>query len=81
MEMKGRFFDKAAGGSETLAGFKLKFMEGSITGYFTSAMKTYATYSKALEGGNLKMDFNTQIDFNNPRKPCMFGINLNVGMM
>lgn len=67
--------------SDFLAGFKLKFMEGAITGYMTSGMKTFAQYSKSLEGGNMKLDFNTQLDFNNPRKPCVFGINLNVGMM
>jgi len=56
-------------------------MEGTITGYMTSNMKLFATYSKSLEGGNMKMDFNTQMDFKNQRKPCMFGMNLNVGMM
>jgi hypothetical protein len=67
--------------SEALGGFKLKFIEGSITGYMTSNWKTYATYSKSLEGNSMKLDFNTQLDFVNQRKPCMFGINLNVGMM
>jgi hypothetical protein len=67
--------------SEFLAGFKIKFIEGSVTGYMNSNFKAYSSYSKSLEGGNMKLDFNTQLDFNNPRKPCMFGVNLNVGMM
>jgi hypothetical protein len=58
MEMKGKM-DGSPGASEVLAGFKHKFMEGNITGYMTSNMKTFATYSKSMEGGNLKMDFNT----------------------
>jgi hypothetical protein len=56
-------------------------MEGSITGYMTSGMKAFATYAKSLEGNSMKLEFNTQLDFKNSRKPCMFGLNLNVGMM
>lgn len=77
-ELKGK---EDGSSSESQAGFRLKFMEGSITGYFTSNQKAFATYSKSLEGNAMKMDFNTQLDFKNARKPCMFGINLNVGMM
>jgi len=44
-------------------------------------MKAFATYSKTLEGNALKLDFNTQLDFKNPRNPCLFGLNLNIGMM
>lgn len=67
--------------SECIAGFKFKFMEGSITGYGNTNWKYFSTYSKSLEGGNMKLDFNTQLDFKNERKPCVFGINVNVGMM
>ena len=59
----------------------MRFMEGSITGYMNSSLKAHATYTKALEGNAMKIDFNTMMDFNNHRKPCSFGINLNVGMM
>jgi hypothetical protein len=45
--------------TEYLGGFKLKFMEGSITGYMTSSMKTFATYSKNLSENSMKLDFNT----------------------
>ena len=55
--------------SEFLSGFRLKFLEGSITGYMTSGMKCFATYAKSLEGNAMKLEFNTQIDFVNTRKP------------
>ncbi len=77
-ELKGKMDGSS---SESLFGFKLKFMEASVTGYGTSNWKIFATYSKSLEGNAMKLDFNTQLDFVNQRKPCMFGINLNVGMM
>jgi len=75
-ELKGN-----SSASEFLAGFKIKFLEGAITGYATSSGKTFATYSKNMQENSMKVDFNTQMDFNNARKPCVFGINLNVGMM
>ena len=55
-ELKGKF-DRES--SEFSSGFKLKFMEGSVTGYMTSQMRFYATYMKALEGGAMQMEFNT----------------------
>jgi hypothetical protein len=76
-ELKGKF---DAGASDYLAGFRLRFAEGSITGFMTSNMKAYATYSKTVEQNVIKMDFNTQVDFKNPRNPCLFGVNVNLGM-
>ena len=66
-EIKGK---NDGSSSEFLSGFKLRFMDGSITGYMTSGFKTFATYSKSLEGNAMKMDFNTTMDFKNARKPC-----------
>jgi hypothetical protein len=70
----------SASSSESLAGFRLKFAEGSVTGFMTSNFKAFATYNKHLEQGMIKMEFNTQMDFKNPRNPCLFGINMNLGM-
>lgn len=63
------------------AGFKLKFPTAAITGYMTTKMKCFSTYSKTIDNGTLKLDFNTQMDFNNPNKQCMFGVSLNAGML
>jgi len=52
-ELKGKF-DRES--SEFSTGFKLKFMEGSVTGYMTSQMRFFATYMKALEGGAMQME-------------------------
>jgi hypothetical protein len=76
-ELKGKF---DGGSSEFLAGFRLKFLEGSITGFMNSNLKAYATYAKTVEQNVIKMEFNTQMDFKSPRKPCLFGVNLNLGM-
>ena len=75
-ELKGKF---DAGSSEFLAGFRLKFLEAAITGFMTSNLKAYATYNKTVESV-IKLEFNTQMDFKNPRKPCLFGVNVNLGM-
>ena len=40
-ELKGKLDGNT---SEFLAGFKMKFMEGAITGYMTSGGKAFATY-------------------------------------
>ena len=78
-ELKGSM----AGSSEYLAGFKLKFLEGSITGYMTSKMKAYGTYAKNVEGGAMRLEFNSEIDFMKKERAgqCKFGLNINVGMM
>ena len=41
-----------------------------------SNLKTFATYSKSLEEGALKIDFNTQLDFKNPKKSSLFGLDI-----
>ena len=76
-ELKGKF---DSGTSDYLAGFRLKFLEGSITGFMNSNLKAYATYSKTVEQNVIKMEINTQMDFKSPRKPCLFGVNMNLGM-
>lgn len=69
------------GGSSMLGGFKMRFHTASITGYVTSGLKTYATYSKSIEDGIITLDFNSNIDFKNPKKSCFFGLNVRMGMM
>jgi len=56
-------------------------MTGAVTGYMTTGGKAYCTYSKTVDNGVLKLDFNTQMDFANSRKPCLFGVTLNAGML
>jgi hypothetical protein len=57
-EWKGSF-DKSNPSSDLTTGFRLKFMEGTITGYMNSKMKAFATYAKSLEGNAMKLEFNT----------------------
>jgi hypothetical protein len=49
-----------------MGGFKVRFMEGSITGYMNSQMKVYSTYEKRMEG-NLRMELNSMVDFKTPK--------------
>ena len=67
--------------SEFLSGFRMRFMEGTITGYMNSNWVAWSTYAKNLEGGAMRLEFNSKMDFKNPKAPCQFGLNLNVGMM
>jgi hypothetical protein len=67
--------------SECVSGFKMKFIQGSIVGYATTGGKFFCTYGKVLEGGTMRLEFNSQVDFVNARKPCFFGVKLDAGMM
>ena len=62
-------------------GFKLKFSEGSVTGYMDSKLKAYGNYTKSMEGGAIRMELNSMIDFMNkgPGKKCNFGMSLSLG--
>jgi len=75
-ELKGKLDGSS---SEAMGGFKVRFMEGAVTGYINSQMKVYSTYEKRMEG-NLKFELNSMIDFKNPRK-CLFGMNVNMEIM
>jgi len=45
--------------SEFLSGFRMRFMEGTITGYMNSNWVAWATYAKNLEGGAMRLEFNS----------------------
>jgi len=64
-ELKGKM-DGAT--SEFLAGFKMRFAQGFIVGYMNSNYKAFAQYTKMLEEGALRMEFNSMIDFGS-KKP------------
>ena len=53
--------------SDFLAGFKIKFMEGAVTGYGTSKGKAYGTYTKAVQEQAMKIDVQTMVDFKKPK--------------
>ena len=50
---------KYGSGSTIMGGYRFRFPSASITGYVDSKGKTYATYSKSLEEGAMKVDFNS----------------------
>ena len=70
---------KAGQSSEFMGGFKMRFMEGAITGYMNSQMKVHSIYEKRMEG-NMKFELNSMIDFKNARK-CLFGMNVHMELM
>jgi hypothetical protein len=66
-----------------MTGFRLKFSDGMITGYGTSAGKAYASYAKTVEGA-MRLEFHSMINLDKKAKvnqQCKFGLNVNVGMM
>jgi len=77
-ELKGKLDGNS---SDMLAGFKIKFLEGAITGYMTSKGKAHGTYTKSVEQNAIKLDFQTMVDFKKPKQNCSFGLNLTIGMM
>ena len=75
-ELKG----SGDGFSETAAGFRVKFMEGQLTGVVNSNFKVTSTYKHFIEG-MLQLQFSSQIDFQKPEKPATFGVSLSLGGM
>lgn len=55
-ELKGKMDGMS---SEFLSGFRMRFMEGTITGYMNSNWVAWATYAKNLEGGAMRLEFNS----------------------
>ena len=75
-ELKGSL----EGFSDTLVGFRVKFMEGMVTGSITSSFKATSVYRHYIEN-ILMLSFQTSIDFQKPEKPATFGVSLSVGGM
>ena len=75
-ELKG----SGEGFSETLAGFRVRFMEGMLTGSISSAFKATSTYKHFIEG-MLALTFSSSIDFSKPEKAATFGVSLSLGGM
>lgn len=67
--------------SRFLAGFRLRFLQGSVTGYMDSAWKCCSTFTTSMpeSGIPLKIDWFSMIDFAQPRKKCNFGVGVTVG--
>lgn len=68
------------GFSDTLLGFRVKFMEGMLTGTFSSSFKATSVYKHFVEN-LLMLQFSSQIDFQKPDKPATFGVSLSFGGM
>lgn len=68
------------GFSDTLLGFRVKFLEGVITGTFSSSFKATSTYRRVVEN-LIMLQFSSQIDFQKPEKPAVFGVSVSFGGM
>mmetsp|Transcript_37005 Transcript_37005/g.27355 ORF Transcript_37005/g.27355 Transcript_37005/m.27355 type:complete len:278 (+) Transcript_37005:237-1070(+) len=75
-ELKGSL----EGFSDTLVGFRVKFMEGMVTGSLSSSLKATSVYRHYIEN-ILVLSFQSSIDFAKPDKPATFGVSLSVGAM
>jgi hypothetical protein len=79
-ELKGKTDGLVVQNTDYLGGFKLKFAEGAVTGYMSSKLQAHGIYSKVMEGGAYKMEFNSMIDFmSKAGKKCNFGISVSLG--
>ena len=68
------------GFSDTVLGFRAKFMEGVVTGTISSSFKATSTYKRFIEN-MLQLQFVSSLDFKKPEKPVTFGISLSLGGM
>ena len=75
-ELKGDF----SGFSDTTVGFKLRFLEGMMTGSLSSSLKAVSSYRHMIEN-LLAISFTSQIDFWKPEKPSSFGVGISIGGM
>lgn len=75
-ELKG----SAEGFSDTILGFKVKFLEGHVTGTFSTSFKATSTYRRMVEN-LLQLQFTSSIDFQKPEKPAVFGLGISLGGM
>jgi hypothetical protein len=66
--------------SDTLVGFRVKFLEGVLTGTFSTSFKATSSYKHFIEG-LLMLNFSSSIDFQKPEKPATFGLSLSIGGM
>ena len=80
-ELKGSFDGST---SLFMAGFKLRFLQGAITGYMDTKWKLHSTFTKSSDETAaipLKMDWFSHIDFGAARRPCRFGMAVSIGAM
>jgi hypothetical protein len=66
------------GFSDTTAGFRVRFMEGMVTGSITSSFKATSIYKHYVEN-ILQLTFSSSIDFQKPENPALFGVSLSLG--
>ena len=80
-ELKGSFDGSS---SLFLAGFRLRFLQGSITGYMDTKYKLCSTFTKSTDetaAMPLKMDWFSMIDFGAARRPASFGVAVSIGQL
>ena len=68
------------GFSDTLLGFRVRFMEGMLTGTFSSSFKATSHYKHNIEN-LLMLSFISSVDFQKSDKPAQFGVSLSLGGM
>jgi Eukaryotic porin len=73
-ELKG----SGEGFSDTTAGFRVRFMEGMLTGTISSSFKATSIYKHYVEN-IFQLQFSSAIDFQKPEKPAVFGVGLSLG--
>ena len=64
--------------TEMESGFRIRFPEWSVTGSLSSMGKAFTLYKRTFE--ILEIQWQGNIDFNEPKKPASFGVGLSFGM-
>jgi hypothetical protein len=75
-ELKG----SSEGFSDTTVGFRVRFLEGMLTGTLSSSLRATSIYKHFVEN-IFQLQFSSQMDFSKPEKPTVFGLSLSLGGM
>ena len=73
----GEFKADPTNKTDFLGGFRMKFMEGMVTGTLTTSGKATSVYKRFVE--MFELTFTGQVDFSKPAQPVAFGLSVSLG--
>jgi hypothetical protein len=59
-------------------GFRMMFTQGMLTGTLSSNFKATSMLQHSMDNF-IMMSFHSQLDFQKPEKPAMFGVGISIG--
>ena len=66
--------------TDFLAGYRVNFQEGTLTGTMTSGFKATSVYRRVCID-MFQLSFQSMVDFSKPQSPAQFGVSMSFGGM